>query len=128
MKLEIKGLTKKFGSFTANDRIDLTIEPGEIHCLLGENGAGKSTLMNMLYGLLDPTEGEILVDGEPVTFSSPSDAIAAGIGMVHQHFMLVPVFTVAENIMLGHEQTKVGGRLDLPAARAKVREISERFG
>ena len=105
MKLEIKGLTKRFGSFTANDHIDLTIEPGEIHCLLGENGAGKSTLMNMLYGLLDPTEGEILVDGKPVTFGSPSDAIAAGIGMVHQHFMLVPVFTVAENVMLGREQT-----------------------
>ena len=111
MKLEIKGLTKRFGSFTANDHIDLTIEPGEIHCLLGENGAGKSTLMNMLYGLLDPTEGEILVDGKPVTFHSPSDAIAAGIGMVHQHFMLVPVFTVAENVMLGREQTSAPGVL-----------------
>ena len=109
MKLEIKGLTKRFGSFTANDHIDLTIESGEIHCLLGENGAGKSTLMNMLYGLLQPTEGEIVVDGETHAFSSPGDAIEAGIGMVHQHFMLVPVFTVAENIMLGREQTR-GGR------------------
>ena len=129
MKLEIKGLTKKFGSFTANDHIDLTIEPGEIHCLLGENGAGKSTLMNMLYGLLDPTEGEILVDGEPVTFHSPGDAIAAGIGMVHQHFMLIPVFTVAENVMLGHEWTTGPvGKLSRRTARAKVRELSERYG
>jgi ABC-type uncharacterized transport system ATPase subunit len=128
MKLEIKGLTKKFGSFTANDHIDLTIEPGEIHCLLGENGAGKSTLMNMLYGLLDPTDGEILVDGEPVTFASPSDAIAAGIGMVHQHFMLVPVFTVAENIMLGREQTSAPGVLSRRKAATMVTELSERYG
>src|SRR5262245_43797658 len=126
MKLEIKGLTKKFGSFTANDRIDLTIEPGEIHCLLGENGAGKSTLMNMLYGLLDPTQGEIVVDGEAVTFHSPSDAIAAGIGMVHQHFMLVPVFTVAENVMLGREQTSAPGILSRGKAAAMVTELSER--
>jgi ABC-type uncharacterized transport system ATPase subunit len=128
MKLEIKGLTKRFGSFTANDHIDLTIEPGEIHCLLGENGAGKSTLMNMLYGLLDPTEGEILVDGEPVVFHSPSDAIAAGIGMVHQHFMLVPVFTVAENVMLGREQTSTPGVLSRRKAAAMVSELSERYG
>ena len=128
MKLEIKGLTKKFGSFTANDNIDLTIEPGEIHCLLGENGAGKSTLMNMLYGLLEPTEGEILVDGKPVTFHSPSDSIAAGIGMVHQHFMLVPVFTVAENVMLGREQTSAPGILSRRKAANMVRELSERYG
>ena len=128
MKLEIKGLTKRFGSFTANDHIDLTVEPGEIHCLLGENGAGKSTLMNMLYGLLDPTEGEILLDGKPVTFASPGDAIAAGIGMVHQHFMLVPVFTVAENVMLGREQTR-GRRRAQPRAppRSMVRELSDRY-
>ncbi len=127
MRLEIKGLTKRFGSFTANDAIDLTIEPGEIHCLLGENGAGKSTLMNMLYGLLDPTEGEIAIDGEVRTFASPHDAIDAGIGMVHQHFMLVPVFTVAENVMLGNEENR-GGVLDRGAAAEKVRELSERYG
>jgi ABC-type uncharacterized transport system ATPase subunit len=127
MKLEIRGLTKRFGSFTANDHIDLTIEPGEIHCLLGENGAGKSTLMNMLYGLLDATEGEILLDGKPVTFATPGDAIAAGIGMVHQHFMLVPVFTVAENVMLGREETRFGVGLNRAAAATKVRELSRRY-
>ena len=127
MKLEIKGLTKRFGSFTANDRIDLTVEPGEIHCLLGENGAGKSTLMNMLYGLLDPTEGEILLDGEPMRFASPGDAMAAGIGMVHQHFMLIPVFSVAENVMLGREQTRGAGVLNRRAASQRVRELSDRY-
>jgi len=127
MRLEIKGLTKRFGSFTANDRIDLVVEPGEIHCLLGENGAGKSTLMNMLYGLLTPTEGEILLDGEPVAFDGPGDALAAGIGMVHQHFMLVPVFTVAENVMLGHENTRGAGILNRAAARQQVRELSDRY-
>ena len=127
MKLETRGLTKRFGSFTANDGIDLVIEPGEIHCLLGENGAGKSTLMNMLYGLLDPTEGQIVVDGEPVTFATPGDAIAAGIGMVHQHFMLVPVFTVAENVMLGREQTRGLGVLNRGKASRLVRELSHRF-
>src|ERR1700756_4430569 len=111
MRLEIQGLTKRFGDFTANDHIDLTIEPGEIHCLLGENGAGKSTLMNMLYGLLTPTEGTIVADGKALELKGPADAIGAGIGMVHQHFMLVPVFTVAENVMLGREQTKAGGVL-----------------
>ena len=106
MKLELRGVTKRFGSLVANDHIDLTVEPGEIHCLLGENGSGKSTLMNVLYGLLDPDEGEILLDGERVRFTGPGDAMTAGIGMVHQHFMLVPVFTVAENVMLGHEHVK----------------------
>ncbi|QIK82924.1 ABC transporter ATP-binding protein [Sanguibacter sp. HDW7] len=128
MKLELRGITKRFGALVANDHIDLTVEPGEIHCLLGENGAGKSTLMNVLYGLYTADEGDVLLDGEKVTFAGPGDAMAAGIGMVHQHFMLVPVFTVAENVMLGHEQTKAGGRLDLDAARAKVREIADRFG
>jgi ABC-type uncharacterized transport system ATPase subunit len=127
MRLEIKGLTKRFGSFTANDRIDLVIEPGEIHCLLGENGAGKSTLMNMLYGLLTPTEGEIVLDGKKVEFDGPGDALAAGIGMVHQHFMLVPVFTVAENVMLGHERTRGLGVLNRDSARRQVRELSERY-
>lgn len=128
MKLEFRGVTKKFGTFTANDQISFTVEPGEIHSLLGENGAGKSTLMNVLFGLYEPDGGEILLDGEPVQFEGPGDAMAAGIGMVHQHFMLIPVFTVAENLMLGHEPTKVAGILDLEQARAKVREISARFG
>jgi len=128
MKLELRGITKRFGALVANDHIDLVVEPGEIHCLLGENGAGKSTLMNVLYGLYQAEEGEILLDDEVQHFSGPGDAMKAGIGMVHQHFMLVPVFTVAENVMLGHEQTKAGGILDLAAARAKVREISDRFG
>ncbi|WP_433862526.1 ABC transporter ATP-binding protein [Streptomyces sp. L7] len=128
MKLELRGITKRFGALVANDHIDLTVEPGEIHCLLGENGAGKSTLMNVLYGLYQADEGEILLDDVVQDFAGPGDAMKAGIGMVHQHFMLIPVFTVAENVMLGHEQTKFGGRLDLAAARAKVREISARFG
>lgn len=125
MKLQLQGITKKFGAFTANDQIDLVIEPGEIHALLGENGAGKSTLMNVLYGLYEPSEGVILLDDRPVTFNGPGDAMAAGIGMVHQHFMLVPVLTVAENIVLGAEQT-TRGMLDLRSARALVRELSER--
>ncbi|MDT0167049.1 ABC transporter ATP-binding protein [Actinotalea sp. AC32] len=127
MKLELRGITKRFGALVANDHIDLTVEPGEIHCLLGENGAGKSTLMNVLYGLYTADEGQVLLDGTPQHFRGPGDAMAAGIGMVHQHFMLIPVFTVAENVMLGHEQTK-GVRLDIDAARAKVREIAARFG
>ncbi|QEO13594.1 ABC transporter ATP-binding protein [Agromyces intestinalis] len=128
MKLELRGITKKFGSLVANDHIDLTVEPGEIHALLGENGAGKSTLMNVLYGLYQADEGEILLDDEVQHFAGPGDAMKAGIGMVHQHFMLIPVFTVAENVMLGHESTKAGGLLDVADARRKVREISDRFG
>ena len=128
MKLELRGITKRFGALVANDHIDLVVQPGEIHCLLGENGAGKSTLMNVLYGLYQAEEGDILLDDEVARFAGPGDAMAAGIGMVHQHFMLIPVFTVAENVMLGHEETKLGGRLDLAGARAKVREISARFG
>ena len=128
MKLELRGITKRFGSLVANDNIDLVVEPGEIHCLLGENGAGKSTLMNVLYGLYSADEGEVLLDDEVVHFAGPGDAMAAGIGMVHQHFMLVPVFTVAENVMLGHEPTRGAGRLDLESARAKVREIADRCG
>ncbi len=111
----------------ANDHIDLAVEPGEIHALLGENGAGKSTLMNILYGLLHPDEGEIVVDGTARRFRGPGDAIAAGIGMVHQHFMLVPVFTVTENIMLGAEATKAAGLLDRASARERVLDVSQRY-
>ena len=128
MKLELKGITKRFGALVANDSIDLVVESGEIHSLLGENGAGKSTLMNVLYGLYQADEGQILLDGKVAKFSGPGDAMAAGIGMVHQHFMLIPVFTVAENVALGHEPTKKLGVLDLDAARALVRKISDRFG
>ena len=129
MRLVLRDITKRFGSVVANDRISLTVEPGEIHCLLGENGAGKSTLMNVLYGLYHADEGEIEIDGEVRRFVGPGDAMAAGIGMVHQHFMLIPVFTVAENVMLGNESTTGPvGTLDLDAARERVTEISERFG
>ncbi len=128
MKLELRGITKRFGSLTANDSINLVVESGEIHSLLGENGAGKSTLMNVLYGLYTADEGEILLDGVAQKFSGPGDAMAAGIGMVHQHFMLIPVFTVAENVVLGNEPTGALGTLNLDVARARVREISDRFG
>jgi ABC-type uncharacterized transport system ATPase subunit len=129
VKLELRGITKRFGPLVANDGIDLTVEPGQIHALLGENGAGKSTLMNVLYGLYEPDAGEILIDDEVVRFGGPRDAIAAGIGMVHQHFMLIPVFTVAENVMLGREDTHgIGGFLDRRTARKKVADVSRRFG
>ncbi|MCZ2403063.1 ABC transporter ATP-binding protein [Paenarthrobacter sp. Z7-10] len=128
MKLELKGITKSFGSLVANDHIDLVVQPGEIHGLLGENGAGKSTLMNVLYGLYEPSSGEILIDDKAVKFSGPADAMAAGIGMVHQHFMLVPVFTVAENVALGKEATGFAGVLDLEQTRKKIRDISAKYG
>ena len=128
MKLELRGITKRFGTLVANDSIDLTVNPGEIHALLGENGAGKSTLMNVLYGLYTADQGQILLDDKPQDFDGPGDAMAAGIGMVHQHFMLIPVFTVAENVALGHEPTKALGALDTAKARQQVIEISERFG
>ncbi len=149
MRLELRGITKRYGPLVANDEISLEVEPGQIHALLGENGAGKTTLMNVLYGLTQPDEGEILVDGQPITLRSPKDAIAAGFGMVHQHFMLVPVFTVAENVSLGEERTRrlrlpdrIGpvrlpslpsmpspmGLLDHRAMRRQVRELSETYG
>lgn len=125
--LELRGITKRFPGVLANDHIDLTLEPGEIHALLGENGAGKTTLMNILYGLYKQDEGEIVVRGQPIQVASPNDAIRAGIGMVHQHFMLIPVFTVTENVMLGYEDVRVGDFLDRKAAAAKVRQISEMY-
>ncbi|HEY9323888.1 MAG TPA: ABC transporter ATP-binding protein [Agromyces sp.] len=128
MKLELRGITKRFGSLVANDHIDLVVRPGEIHALLGENGAGKSTLMNVLYGLYQADGGDILLDDVVQHFRGPGDAMGAGIGMVHQHFMLIPVFTVAENVMLGHESTKALGALDLGAARQHVRDVAARFG
>jgi len=128
VELELRGITKRFGSLVANDHIDLRVAPGEIRGLLGENGAGKTTLMNVLYGLLQPDEGEILVDGKPIVIHSPKDAINAHIGMVHQHFMLVPVFSVAENVILGLEPTRGLDLLDRRKARRQVRELSERYG
>jgi ABC-type uncharacterized transport system ATPase subunit len=128
VELELKGITKRFGSLVANDQIDLSVAPGQVHALLGENGAGKTTLMNVLYGLLQADSGEILLDNKAVRFGSPKDAIAAGIGMVHQHFMLVPVFTVAENVTLGIEETRRAGLLDRRKARKDVRELSHRYG
>ncbi len=125
--LELKRITKQFPGVLANDHIDLTLEEGEIHALLGENGAGKTTLMNILYGLYQPDEGEIIVRGKPIQVHSPSDAIAAGVGMVHQHFMLVPVFTVTENVMLGEEDVQYGGVLDRKAAAKKIQQISDQY-
>ena len=127
--LEMRGITKRFGTGTlANDAIDLDLRAREIHALLGENGAGKSTLMNILYGLVTPDAGEILIDGKPVAIRDPADAIARGIGMVHQHFMLVPVLTVAENVVLGQEITRGGQLLDMGAAERRIRELADRLG
>jgi ABC-type uncharacterized transport system ATPase subunit len=128
VELELRGITKRFGPLVANDGISLSVAPGQVHALLGENGAGKTTLMNVLYGLMQPDEGEIVIDGSPVSFHSPKDAIAAGIGMVHQHFMLVPVFTVAENVTLGIEQADRVGLLDHRRTRREVADLSHRYG
>ena len=126
--VEMRGIVKMFGSFKANDGINLTVNKGEIHAILGENGAGKSTLMNILYGLYQPTKGEIFINGKKAHIDSPNKAIELGIGMVHQHFMLVQPFTVTENIILGLEPVKHGVRLDIASARRRVVEISKRYG
>jgi simple sugar transport system ATP-binding protein len=128
VRLELRGITKRFPGVLANDSVNLDVSSGEILALLGENGAGKTTLMNVLYGLYSADEGEILIDGVPQQFEGPGDAIAAGIGMVHQHFMLVPVFTVAENVILGVEPANQAGVLNMEAARQDVRQISSRYG
>jgi general nucleoside transport system ATP-binding protein len=125
--LELRGITKRFPGVVANDGVDFDLRKGEVHALLGENGAGKSTLMNILYGLYHPDEGEFRLNGKPLRINSPREAIDAGIGMVHQHFMLIPVMTVAENIVLAAEPTK-GPFLDESEAEERVRELSERFG
>src|SRR5262245_2147219 len=120
MKVELRGITKRFPGVVACDGVDLSVESGEVHALLGENGAATPTLMNILFGLDRPTEGEILLDDEPLASRSPADSIAAGVGMVHQHFMLVPVFTVAENVIRGIEPTGPLGSLDRDEARRRV--------
>src|SRR5687767_4626587 len=125
--LEMRGITKRFPGTVANDDITLDVRKGEIHALLGENGAGKSTLMNILYGLVTPDEGEILIDGTPAVIRDPADAIARGIGMVHQHFMLVPVLSVAENVVLGQEVVR-GPLLDLTEAGRRIRALASQLG
>src|SRR5262245_2159154 len=127
LALELRGITKTFPGIVANDQVDFDLHPGEVHALLGENGAGKSTLMNVVYGLYHPDAGEILVGGQPVQMASPRDAIGHGIGMVHQHFMLIPVMTVAENIVLGVEPSEHWAFLDYSAARDRVRELAQTF-
>src|SRR5436309_9086276 len=126
--LELRGITKEFPGVLANDHVDFDLRRGEVHALLGENGAGKTTLMNVLYGLYRPDEGEIRIGGKPVSFHSSKDAIEHGIGMVHQHFMLIPVMTVAENIVLGNEPSENGVLLDYAAARSLARELARTFG
>src|SRR5712691_7822418 len=126
--LELRGITKRFPGIVANDHVDFDLLPGEVHALLGENGAGKSTLMNVLYGLYHPDEGEILIEGKPVHLASPHEAIASGIGMVHQHFMLIPVMTVAENVVLATEPKQNRVLLDLDAAITRVEELWLRYG
>ncbi|MEE8163171.1 MAG: ABC transporter ATP-binding protein [Anaerolineae bacterium] len=126
--LELRGITKAFPGVLANDHIDLALEQGEIHALLGENGAGKTTLVNILYGLYTPDEGQIMLNGREVQIQDPSDAIDQGIGMVHQHFMLIPVMTVTENVMLGVEPTRNGILLDQAQVAQRIREISQQHG
>src|SRR5438132_4251336 len=120
--IELQDITKRFPGVVANDHVNLRVMPGEVHAVVGENGAGKSTLMKILYGMQRPDEGVIRVNGQEVSFRSPTDAINAGIGMVHQHFMLADNFTVLENVILGSEPTTFGGRLDRSAARRRIRD------
>jgi general nucleoside transport system ATP-binding protein len=128
LALELRGIVKTYGAVRANDGVDLAVRWGEVHALLGENGAGKSTLMNVIYGLADPDAGEVLFDGAPVRVHRPEDAIRLGIGMVHQHFMLIPPLTVAENVILGHETAGRAGAVDLRRARRSVEELARRYG
>src|SRR5438270_12508288 len=126
--LDLRGITKRFPGVLANDKVDFDLLSGEVHALLGENGAGKSTLMNILYGLYTPDEGQIFLNGKPIDVGSTKASIEHGIGMVHQHFMLIPVMTVAENIVLATEPRKAGVLLDYDAAGKRVRVLSERYG
>ncbi len=128
LAVEMRGITKAFPGVVANDHVDLDVRAGEIHALVGENGAGKTTLMNILYGLIHPDSGEILINGAPVKIGGPRDAIASGIGMVHQHFMLIPVFRVGENIMLGREPVVAGGIYDTAKARRDIQEMTRKYG
>src|SRR5919198_1488379 len=123
----MRGISKRFPGVVADDQVDFELQRGEVHALLGENGAGKSTLMNILYGLYKPDSGEIRLHGKPVSFGSAKDAIEAGIGMVHQHFMLIPVMTVAENIVLGTEPVREGVFLDERAAARRVEDLARTF-
>ena len=125
--LEAKNITKQFPGVLANDHVNFDLRKGEIHALLGENGAGKTTLMNILYGLHKPDSGEVFVNGKSIVIHSPKDSIQAGIGMVHQHFMLIPVFSVAENVMLGDETTHLG-MLDIRAVSQRLQELSKQYG
>ncbi|HEX2646823.1 MAG TPA: ATP-binding cassette domain-containing protein, partial [Candidatus Dormibacteraeota bacterium] len=126
--VEMRQIVKQFPGVRANDHVDFTVRAGEIHALVGENGAGKSTLMNILYGLLRPDSGEILINGKTVHMAGPRDAIALGIGMVHQHFMLIPVFSVGENIMLGREPVAGAVFYDRSQARESINDLTKRYG
>ncbi|MGA8038691.1 MAG: ATP-binding cassette domain-containing protein, partial [Acidimicrobiia bacterium] len=127
MALELRGITKEFPTVLANDDVSLSVDAGEIVALLGENGAGKTTLMNVLFGLYSPDSGEVVIDGAELELANPRASIQAGVGMVHQHFMLVPVFTVAENVILGMEPLKGVDWIDRKAADSMIREVSDRY-
>src|SRR5438105_8273130 len=128
LAVEMRGITKAWPGVVANDQVNLDVRKGEIHAVVGENGAGKTTLMNVLYGLVRRDSGEILINGKPARIAGARDAIALGIGMVHQHFMLIPVFTVGENIMLGREPVTQGDFYDRGRARDEIKQLSQRYG